>query len=389
MAKGIYLDNSMTTRPSDKSIAKMLPFLTENWGVPSAPHQMGQELFFAMEESYRSIYSMLHAKETDHFVFTSSGSEAVNHLFLSCYHDITDPTGKNQYICSTIDEAASLMSLSRLRNMGSVIRMIKPDSSGQITAESIADTITPRTALVSLSYANGLTGVINPVLEIAELCKKRGIPLHLDATHILGRIFFDLEEISPTFLTFNGDNLHAPKGTGGLYIKEGVQCSSFILGGLEQAGSRAGNLNVAALAALGVAAYETTEALDFMCTEIARLRNKFEEELLKRIPDITIFFKTSERIPNCTCISFHGIPNELMLYNLNRKAVFASIGGGHFQQIALVLIASGIEIGVANCALNFTLSRFTTEDEIDQAIEVIAECAKRLRKMSSKLINQG
>lgn len=387
MAKGIYLDNSMTTRPSEKSIASMLPFLTENWGVPSQPHQMGQELFFAMEGSYKSIYSLISAKETDHFVFTSSGTEAVNHVFSSAYHDITDPTGKNQYITSTIEEAAILMSLSRLEGMGSVAKMVKPDLQGAITAASIADAITPRTALVSLSFANGITGVINPVSEIAELCRKRGIALHLDATHVLGRVFFELDEIKPTFLTFNGDNLHAPKGTGGLYIFGNVKCSPFILGGLEQGGSRAGNLNVASLAALGTAADETLLARDFMCTEIARLRNLLEEELLKRVPDITIFFRDSERIPNCTCISFHGIPNELMLYNLNRKNVFASIGGGSFQQIGLILAASLVEESIANSSLNFTLSRFTTEDEIFQVVEVIAECAKRLRKISAKLTN--
>lgn len=363
----------------------MMPFLTSKWGVPSAPHQMGQELYFSIEESYRSIYTMLGAKETDHFIFTSSGPEAVNHVFLSSYHDITDPTGRNHYITSSIDEAAALMSLSRLEDMGCMGKMIKPDSSGKITAESIADTITPRTALVSLSIANGLTGVINPVEEIAKICHGRGIALHLDATHALGRTFFDMEAIKPTFMTFNGDHLHAPKGTGGLYIKEGVKCSSFILGGLEQASSRAGNLNVASLAALGSAAKETADATDFMCTEIARLKNKLENGLLANIPDVTVFFQNEIRLPNCTCIGFKGIPNELMLYHLNKKGVFASIGGGSFQQIGLVLMASGVEETLANTALNFTLSRFTTEDEIDQAIEVVSECATRLRKISHKL----
>ncbi len=383
--KGIYLDNGMTTKPSEQSISAMLPFLTQNWGVPSAPHKKGQELFFSIEQSYRAIYSMLGAKETDHFVFTSSGPEAVNHVFMSTYRNVTDPTGRNHYITSSIDEAAALMSLSRLEEMGCVGKMIKPDFEGKTPYESIADAITPRTALVSLSWANGLTGVINPVLEIANLCKSRGIALHLDATHILGRTFFDLEEISPTFITFNGDNLHAPKGTGGLYVKEGAKCTPFILGGLEQASSRAGNLNVAALASLGVAAKETVEANDFLCTEIVRLKSKLENELLRRIPDITIFFKDVLRLPNCTCIAFHGIPNELMLYNLNKKGVYANIGGGSFQQIGLVLMASGIDETIANSAINFTLSRYTTEDEIDQAVEVIAECAKRLKKISAKL----
>jgi cysteine desulfurase len=387
MAKGIYLDNSMTTKPSDKSISSMLAFLTDQWGIPSQPHLMGQELFPVMEVNYKSIYSLLNAKEADHFVLTSSGSEAVNHVFSSAYHDITDPTGKNQYIVSTIDEAASLMALSRLESMGCVARMVKPDDSGKITVESVADTITPRTALVSISWANGLTGVINPVLEIAELCHKRGIAFHVDATHVLGRLFFDLEEIAPTYLTFNGDHLHAPKGTGGLLIKEGIKCSPFILGGLEQAGSRAGNFNMPSLAALGSAVEETMEARDFMCTEIARLRNKLENELQKNLKGITVFFKSEERIPNCSAISFEGIPNELMLYHLNSKGVFASIGGGSFQQIGLILAASGVDENLKNTAINFTLSRNTTDSDIDLAIEIIVKCVHDLRKLSATSIN--
>ncbi len=385
MAKGIYLDNSLTTKPSDKAVSCMLNFLTEKWGVPSAPHQMGQELFGSMQDSYKPIYSLLNAKTEDTFVLTSCGQEAVNHVFTAAYHDITDPTGRNQYIVSSIDEAASLMSASRLEMLGATLKMIKPAPSGNIRVEDIADAITPRTALISLSYANGLTGVINPVQQIGELCKKRGIAFHLDVTHVLGRIFFDKEEINPNFITFNGDNLHAPKGTGGLLIRQGTKCSSFILGGLDQAGFRAGNFNMPGFAALSMACQETIEATDFMCTEIARLKNKFEDELLTYIPGITILFKNSERLPNITAISFHGIPNELMLYTLNKNSLFANIGGGPFQQIGLILMASQISSDIANCALNFTLSRYTTESEIDKAVAIIVEAAKLLKKISSKI----
>lgn len=384
MAKGIYLDNSMTTRPSDKAVSRMLPFLTDMWGTTAAPHQLGQELFPAIEESYKSIYELLNAKEKDNFVFTSSGSEAVNHVFLSTYLDVTDPTGKNQYVTSNIDEAPALMSISRLEQLGCVGKMAHVDVSGKVSPQIVSETFTPRTALVSLSWANGMTGVINPVTDIARLCQERGIAFHLDATHVLGKIFFELNDIQPTFMTFNGDHLHAPKGTGGLYIKEAVKCSPFILGGLEQAGYRAGNVNVPALVALGHAAQETLEARDLLCTEVARLRHKLEEGILQNVPDTQVFFRDSERLPNVTVVAFRGIPNELMLYTLNKKGVYASIGGGSFQQIGLILHASGIDPKLANTALSFSLSRETTEDEIDRAIQIIADSAKRLRKISAK-----
>jgi cysteine desulfurase len=182
------------------------------------------------------------------------------------------------------------------------------------------------------------------------------------------------------------DHLHGPKGTGGIHIKQGLKCSPFIYGGIEQGGYRAGSFNMAGLAALGQAAKETLECRDLLCTEVARLRNKLENSILENVPDTVVFYREQERIPNCTAIGFPGIANEALLFALNRKGVYACIGGGSFQQIGLVLTAGGIPVTLAECAINFSLSRETTEDDIDRAIEVIIDSAKRLRRVSSKLV---
>lgn len=385
MARGIYLDNSTTTKPSEKAVGSMFQFFTDLWGVPSAPHMMGQELFPPLEESYRSIYKLLGAGENDSFVFTSSGAESVNNVFLSSYFDVTLPTGKNHYITASTDEAPALMSVGRLEQMHCVGKMVDVTKDGLITTEAVAEAVTPRTALISLSWANGLTGIVHPVAEIRKICKQRGILFHLDATHVLGKLFFELEDISPDFITFNGDNFHAPKGTGGLYIKNGVKCSPLIIGGLEQAGHRAGNVNIPACVAFGQAARETLEARDYMCTEIARLRDKLEKGILDNVPDTVAFFQNQERLPNITTIAFPRIANEAMLFALNKKQVYASIGGGSFQQIGLILIASGIPEVLAHTALSFSLSRETTEDEIDRTIAIVTECAHKLRKLSTHL----
>lgn len=387
MTRGIYLDNNMATRPSIQTITKMMPFYTDHWGNPSSPHQMGQELFPALTEAYKSIYKMLGARESDGFVFTSSGAEAINQVFLSSYFDITRATGKNQYITANIEEAPILMSISRLELLGCTGKMVDANRKGVITAEAIEKVITPRTALVSLSWANGLTGVIQPVAEIAKLCQDKGIPLHLDATHVLGKLFFELNEINPAFITFNGDQIYGPKGTGGLYVKEGVKCSPLLVGGIEQGGHRAGSYNVPGLIGLGNAALETIECRDLICTEVARLRNHLEEGILEGYPEAQVMFKEEERLPHCTAIAFPGIANEALLYALNRKGVYASIGGGSFQQIALVLTGSGVDGIMAQGAISFSLSRETNEDEIDRAIAIIVETAKKLRKLSKDLVN--
>ena len=386
MTRGIYLDNNMATRPSIQTITKMMPFYTDHWGNPSSPHQMGQELFPALTEAYKSIYKMLGGKETDGFVFTSSGAEAINQVFLSSYFDITRATGKNQYVTANIEEAPMLMSISRLELLGCTGKMVDANKQGKITADAIERILTPRTALVSLSWANGLTGVVNPVAEIAKLCRDKGIAFHLDATHVLGKLFFDLEEINPSFITFNGDQIYAPKGTGGLFVKEGVKCSPLLVGGIEQGGHRAGSYNVPGLIGLGNAALETIECRDLICTEVARLRNHLEEGILAGYPDAQIMFKEEERLPHCTAIAFPGVVNEALLYALNRKGVYASIGGGSFQQIALVLTGSGVDGIAAQGAISFSLSRETNEDEIDRAISIIVETATKLRKLSKDLV---
>lgn len=373
----IYLDNSMTTRPSEKGVAQMIPMLTDAWGHPMSPHKKGQELFPTLGQSYKELYKLIGAREEDLVIFTSSGAEAVNHLFLSTYLEITLSTGKNQFITSSIDEAPALMSVSRLEKLQCVGKMAAPNENGVITRDIIADLITPRTALVSLSWANGLTGTINDVAEIATLCQERGILLHLDASHVLGKLFFQLEDIGPDFLTLNGDNIHAPKGTGMLYVKKGTPLSSFIVGGLEQGGYRAGSFNIAGCVALGQAALEAVECRDLLCTETARLRDRLEQ-----VPGAVVFFKDQPRLPHITAMGFPGVSNEALLYLLNRKGVCGCIGGGSFQQIGLVLQATGINETLANSAVSFALSRETTQADIEKACQVITECYQKLCEAS-------
>lgn len=385
MSQGIYLDNHTVSRPSDQAVAKMLTFLTERWGVPSAPHQVGQQLFPAIEEALKGIYALIGAKESDSVVFTSSGAEGVNQVVLSTYFDVTIHTGKNQFITSTIDEAPAIMAVGRLDHLSCIGKMAPPETNGKVTAAAVAEAMTPRTALVSLSWANGLTGVVNPIEEIAAVCKERGVLFHVDASHVLGKVFWEGEDIPAHFLTFNGDSFHAPSGTGGLFIRSDVKCSPLILGGIEQGGHRAGSYSVASLAALGQAAREALDARDYMCTEVARLRDKLEQGITAKVPQASVFFQEQERLPNCTAIGFPGVANEALLYLLNRRGVYASIGGGTHQQIGLILTASGIDPVLAHTAVSFSLSRETTEDEIDRAIAIVADCVQHLRKMSQKL----
>lgn len=385
-ARPVYLDNSTATKPSDKAISAMLPFYTSHWGAPSTPHQLGGELYPWMTEFYREIYSALGADLEDHIVLTSSGTESINHVISAVHRDVTLATGKNHFLTSSIDEAPSILAMGQLEPYGCSAKMVLPNSQGIITPEALAQSLTPRTALFSLSWANGLTGVVQPVHELASLCRQRGVRFHLDATHVIGKLYFQLDEIAPDYLTINGDQIHAPRGSAILYIKRGVPTSPLLFGSSDQGGMRGGNLNVAALAGFATALRETIDCCDLLCTEGARLRNNLERGILKGFPLARLCFNENERLPHCSTILFPGIANEALLFALDRKGLCATIGGGSSQQLALILSASGVDSTSAHEALSFSLSRYTTEEEIDRAVDIVVECAKQLFKLSEKVI---
>lgn len=388
LSQTVYLDNSSTSRPSAEAISKMLTFHTEKWGVPTQPHQMGQEVSGPLAESLKSIYQLLGAKDQDTVLMTSSGAEAMNQAIFSTYQEVSMPLGKNHFISTALDEAPSMMSMHRLEFFGCSTTQLKPNHQGIITPKSVIEAITPRTALLSIPWASGLSGVVQPIAEIADICKMRGIRLLVDATHALGKVFFELKEMHIDLLSFNGDQLHAPKGTGGLYIREGVSMVPLILGGMEQQGLRGGGVNIPGLVALGVAAKQSLEARDYLCTEIARIRMHFENEVMRRIPSAKILFAYEERVPHITAIGFPGVINEALLFALNRRGIFASMGGGSQQQLTYFLKSCGVESALAMSALSFSLSRETTEDEVERAAAALEVSLMRLKKLSKNLIVQ-
>lgn len=336
-----------------------------------------QELKPYVEKALSSLYALAGASDEDHFIFTSSHTEAINHLLFSIYLDVSRKTGKNHFVTSVISEAPQIMGMSRLQEMGAQFDLASVNSQGKTTRALIEEAISPRTALVSLSLANGLTGVLQPLEDISALCKERGIYLHIDATHALGKTFFSFKEGLCDFLTFHGENMGAPAGTGALFMRQGLNLSPFIIGGNEQNGLRGGTYNYPLLFAWGKACEIAWRERDAFSMEGARLRAFFELEVMNRIPGAKILFRESVRVPHITAIQFPYVTGDALLYYLYRKKVFASQGGGNLQKIAHILKASGIN---TQSALTFSLSRTTTEDELLKAAHIIEEGVKFFRK---------
>lgn len=380
MKPGIYLDNSQTTAPSLQATTKMMPFITEHWGVFSQAHRKGQELALPLSNAYKELYRLFKASEEDTVIFTASGSEAVNQVIQSAYFDITLPTGKNHYIVGKVDEAPALMATHRLEQAGCLGTMIMP------SVKNVIEALTPRTALVSLSWGNGLTGQIQPVQEIGKVLRDRGVKFHLEASHVIGKLWFDPVDTGADYISFGGDLIHGLKSSGALWVRSNEKMPRLLMGGLEQGGARGAPLDTASLVVLGEVAKEAREAIDFVATEVARLRGKFERQLLKAIPEVKIHFRDQERLPHISCISFPGCPSEPFLYLLNKEECFATMGGGQLQQIGYVLSALDVSEQESMTALSFSLSRETTDQEVEEAIVKIHKVYQILHKTSIGLI---
>ena len=374
----IYLDNHTATRPLRPSVEAMFPFFRDHWGSLAAPHQMGQELFPHFTQFKDSLFESLGASAREDFYFFHSSGEAVHHLYLSHYFDDVRNTGRNHILTTNVEEASVLMALGRLEELGCHGKMLPVNEQGQLTKAVFEQAINPRTSLMSIAWANGLTGVIHPIADIAEVCKAKGIRLHVDASYVIGKLSFRFEDLPIDYLTFDGSLLHAPKGTAGLLAKAKTPSLAPF-----------SSMSVGALGALSKALENDVRMFDHVCLETARLRGKFEKGIVDKIPDAKVLFQKADRLPSCSAIAFPGAASDALLFLLNRKGIYASLGGGHLQKLSHVLVASGIEESLAQCALSFSLSFETTEEEIDYAIEGIVESVQKLKAIGAAIFEEA
>ncbi|WP_194847686.1 aminotransferase class V-fold PLP-dependent enzyme [Candidatus Neptunochlamydia vexilliferae] len=375
MEEPIYLDNGTLARPSDYLFNQMTPFSKRHWHAVTAPYLQGKEPFTSINRSLDTLRTFLGAGKRDLLHFCPSGGHAISEVYHSAYADHIAQNGKNHILTTDLEEAPIHLLGEQFEKLGLFQKKIPLNEKGQVTRENLEKALSPKTGLVSLSWANALTGVIHPIWELAELCKEKGILFHIDASAILGKLYFKFEELPIDYLTFEGTMIHGPKGSGTLLVKRGVDFTLSVPEGMEGT-----DLNVAALVGLGIATQELDASFDHLCMETARLRDHLEEGIVRAIPEATVHFKEAERLPNTTVISFPGVTSELLTFHLKERGVFASFGGGRHQKLEHLLAACGIE---GKSALSFTLSRDTTEEEINRAIGHIVDAAQKCRTFSN------
>src|ERR1700722_4046150 len=351
-------------------------------------HQLGSRFTSlqerAIREAYLTLYAFVGALQEDHFIFTSSAAEAVSHAVFAAYLDITRKTWENNFFCTALDEAPAIMAMSRLQELSCMFQMVPAGSDCQITTKAVAEMFTPRTAMFSISAANGLTGVVQPLFEIGELCRERGVLFHVDATHMLGKSDFTFAESGADLLSFSSPY----GGAGGLFIRAGREISPLILGGNEQGGLRGGAFNISALIEFAKWAKEERAHVDHYCIEIARLRSLFEEELSAKIPFTKPLFQKQKRVPHNTSHLYPGTTSDALFYLLNQKGVYATFGGNQLQHFSHILKACGIQEPDCHTAMSFAFSPMTTEEEIEKGVAIVAEATGQLLKYSKNIMKR-
>lgn len=370
----IYLDNHSASRPCSPSLEQTFAAMQNHWRFALPKHPM--EEADALETRYPMIYDLVGAHPDDSFVFTSSGAEAINQVHWTAFLEIARKEGKCHFVTCAVEDAPLLQSLKRLEDLGCYVKIAPLDKSGRIDLEKLIELISPRTAMISISMVHGLTGVVQPIEEISCIAHEKGILLHVDATYALGKCYCNFQDLGVDYLTFSGDRLHSVKSSGGLFAKAKRPLLPFVLGA---------PLDVPAVIALAAAASHASLSLDLMGLEIARLRDRLEEEVLGRMVDVKPLFKGQFRLPNVSVLSFPRVHQEALFDALRRKRLFASIGGFSMPHLSRHLIASGFDEHTAETAISFSLSRFTTLSEIEKAIEVICEAVSSLRTLTEDL----
>ncbi len=375
--KSVYLDNQTEARPLSRILEQMLSLQREQWELSAMPEVREQFILSTVNKAERSISAQLGMAEQDAFLFAHSGEEAIDKLFLATYLDLVRETGRTHFLTlpgeiSAIDSAGK-----RMEKLGCTVKTLPLNAQGQVTRAVLEEHIRARTALVSLSWAHPLTGVIQPISDLGEVCKEKGVKLHVDASAVLGKLFFRFQNFNIDFLTFDGRALHAPTGAAGLIVKAGSLLNTLKESALSPTAP------AAMLQALALAIDELQQSLDHVCLETARLRNKLEEELKAHLPDVMPLFADSERVPHISALAFPGVHAEALHFLLNRQGIYARVGG---EALVPLLTACGMDSTLAHTTLSFALSYETSDAEIDYVIEKIIAAVHKLRQGSRCLV---
>jgi cysteine desulfurase len=383
----IYLDYAATTPAHPDVVAAMRPYFTENFGNPSAIYSYGQEAKEAVEAARASVADLIGA-EAGEICFTSGGTEADNYALEGAAFAAK---GRNHIITSVIEHHAVLETCAFLEKRGCRVTRLPVDKDGLVDPDDVRKAITPKTVLVSVMHANNEMGAIQPIAEISRITREAGVLLHTDAVQTAGHIPVNVDELGVDLLSMSAHKLYGPKGVGCLYIRTGTPLVQFQHGGGQENGRRAGTENVPGLAGFGKAAAITAAELQCEALRLTGLRDRFIRGILENIDNTRLNGHPTRRLPNNINVSINFVEGEAILVHLDMEGICASTGSAcssGSMEASHVLLATGCPAELARGSIRFTMGRWTTEADVDKALEVLPGIVGKLRAMSPLLKNR-
>ncbi len=386
----IYLDNNATTIVDPHVKEAMDPYFCRQYGNPNSLHSFGTEVHPAMRQAMDRLYCGIGAGNEDDIIVTSCACEGNNHVLKGVYFDLVRNGPKNEILTTQVEHPCVRNTCAFLEELGAKVVYMPVNADGIVDAATLRRHIHPdRTALVSVMWANNETGLVFPVRELAEVCRENGVLFHSDAVQAIGKVPVDVGQVPVDFLTFSAHKFHGPKGIGGLYVRKGRKLTPLIHGGEQMGGKRAGTINVPYFVGMGLAMKIAVDNLAYEDSVVRRLRDRLEDAILA-IPDTMVVGRGNPRTPNTILASFRGIEGEAMIWDLNAGGVAASTGSACASESLEpnpTFVAMGISDELAHTGIRFSLSRFSTEEEIARAAVLIRQSAQRLRAISSTYQN--
>ena len=384
----IYLDNNGTTAVDPAVIAEMMPYLTDFYGNPSSAYGFGSQVKEAVEIARAQVAALLGCMPGE-IIFTSCGTESSNAAIQSAL--AIDPD-RQHIVTSTVEHSAIIKHGEALARRGVEVTWLPVDEFGQIDLADLENAVREDTAIVSLMWANNETGVLFPIEKAAEIARAKGALFHTDAVQAVGKIPINLANSKINFLSVSGHKLHCPKGVGVLYANRKSRFNSFLMGGGQENGKRAGTENVPYIVALGKAAELAGAAMVEENVEVKALRDHFENTLLTALDGIEVNGDRENRLPNTSNVAISGIESEALLILLDQKNICCS-GGSACTTGSLspshVLTAMGFSTERARSSIRFSFSRYNTKEEVDRALEIIIATVRKLRSLKELAVAQS
>lgn len=379
----VYLDHNATTPTHPEVVKAMIPYYEGIFGNPSSIHQFGRESRKAVEESRAKIASLLGVEHLDEIVFTSCGTESDNFAIKGVAHALKQKG--DHIITSSIEHHAVENTCKFLEKNGYRVTYLPVDKYGIIDLNTLKKSITDKTILITIMYANNEVGTIEPVKEVVNIAKEKGVYVHTDAVQAVGKLKIDVKDSGADLLSLSGHKFYGPKGVGALYIKKGTKITPMQLGGHHEKNRRAGTENVPGIVGIGKAAEIAIKEMANEAKKLTSLRDRLQEGIEKNIKEVKLNGHPTERLPNTCNISFEYLEGESIILNLDMEGVAVSTGSACTSgslEPSHVLIAMGVSPQTAQGSIRFSLGRINTKEDIDYVLEKLPPIIERLRKMS-------